>query len=158
MRRPQIGTLPGVRRSNYFRKNHATHTSIMTGRQDRWPWQLPLSDSPKRTGGRVRNNLTNWRVLPWRRREKQRQGSRGCVSGILSVILELHFHQSSLFICWIVTSSSLCESRFYSRSANEICSGKMEVNTHWAHTTKKQGSSRLTMVSFSLLQILIKSQ
>lgn len=50
-RGPQISTLRGVWRSNYYSENHVTHTSIMIGQQDWWPWQLPLSDSPKRTRG-----------------------------------------------------------------------------------------------------------
>lgn len=119
-RGPQLSTLRGGWRSNYYSENHVTHTSIMIGQQDWWPWQLPLSDSPKRTRGGGRR----WGTIPqsdacfpggWER-SRGRKAEGACLESFQE---SLQFHQSSLFICCIVTSSSLCRSRFYSLSSNE---------------------------------------
>lgn len=132
-REPQLSTLRGVWRSNYYSENHVTHTSIMIGQQDWWPWQLPLSDSPKRTRGgeAVRNNSTIWRVLPWRLREKQRQESRGSVSGILSgipsvpSIQPLHLLRRHLLFSLQVTF--LFTFSKWNTKMDSICSGNMHA-------------------------------
>lgn len=90
-----------------------TRTTIMIGQQDWWPWQLPLSHSPKSPKS-TRQQSDACFPGGW---EKSR--GRKAEGACLESFQESHqFHQSSLVICSIVSSSSSYSSRFYSLSAN----------------------------------------
>lgn len=110
-RGPQLSTLLGTWRSDYCSENHLTHAQVSwldsrNGDLDNSHYQC----LPRGRGG-VRNNTTACRVLPWRLRGKQRERAQNPFRNPCSSF--------SIFICWILTSSSPCRSRFYSLYPNE---------------------------------------
>lgn len=147
---PQLSTLLGEWRSNYCSENHVTHTH--THKSHDWTAGLvtlttsiiTLSQEDEGRGRRWGTIQQSDVCFPggWER-SRGRKAEGACLESFQE---SLDLHQSSLFVYWTFTSSSLCRLFFFTHVLQmDDCSGNMQVACRC-----EAASSPLAAVSFCL--------